>query len=265
MQMLLVLINRDAHATLCNVTGRPRPFRQSLWVLVLRELLASGAHAAPVFGTLTHTFVMDVLKQGRRYAIALLAEMVMRVQLVMATDYGRRVLSVELAAVIVIDAGVRRKEHGPAPIRIHMHHVIVNVTATSVHLLVRQNGGVVTSITIAGLASIFPATGARHGEVVDLARAVLPSGQHVTHAGLVDIEPAQLRYLALVLLSFVELDVLSGRFDALLEGELLSHLRLLLQVVLCLPLLTLRWLWLLDLTGARHEPALLLFGLRWHR
>ena len=217
---------------------------------MLRELLTSGAYAAPVFGTLTHPFVMDVLKQGRRYTIALLTtEMMMRVQLVMATNDGWRVLRVQLAAMVVV---IRRKEHGTAPIRIHVHHMVINVTTTAIYRLVRQNRSVVSSIAaaVARLSSVFPAAGARYGEVVDLARAVFASCQHVTHAGLVDIEPAQLRYLSLVLLAFVELDVLGCRFDPLLEGELLAHLRLLLQVVLGLPLLALRWLWLLDLTRA---------------
>ena len=218
---------------------------------MLRELLTSGAYAAPVFGTLTHPFVMDVLKQGRRYTIALLTtEMMMRVQLVMATNDRRWVLRVQLAAMVVVV--LRRKEHGPAPIRIHVHHMVINVTTTAIYRLVRQNRSVVSSIAaaVARLSSVFPAAGARYGEVVDLARAVFASCQHVTHAGLVDIEPAQLRYLSLVLLAFVELDVLGCRLDPLLEGELLAHLRLLLQVVLGLPLLALRWLWLLDLTRA---------------
>jgi len=79
-------------------------------------------------------------------------------------------------------------------ITLHVHHVVINVTAAVDSWLLRCSC----------LVLMFPAAGSGDWKVVDCA-LVLTCCKHVSHASLVCIKATQLRYLALVCLTLVEL------------------------------------------------------------
>jgi len=138
-----------------------------------------------------------------------------------------------LLYLIMVSADAR---HGATPnIGVDVHHVVIDVT---VDFLLVHIWGVL----------VLPAASTGDRKVVHLAaRVVLTRRQDISHAGMVvlGIELAQLGYLTFVLLTFVELEVLSGRVDVFLQG---------------LPLLRLWRVGILHLVTPRHEPVLV-FGM----
>lgn len=174
-QVLVILIDCDSNTTLGNVAGCSRSFRQFFRILLkllLRcsklgvLLLAKTSRAATtLFGSTTHPPFI-----------------VMLLRWILNLHHLSLVLTADARHVVLACATI---------VALHVHHMVVYI---SIDLLRR----------LLPLILLFPTAGSGDWEVFYDA-FVFTRCQHVSHASLIHVESTELRYLAFVICTLVEL------------------------------------------------------------